>query len=238
MPNLEIAELLNQNHLLNSLPSVIRNNLLPHLQPVQLVQGDILYHARQPMDYVYFPITAVLSWVATTEDGDRAEVGMVGREGMVGTQILLGQDTLPYHVEVEQPGKALKIGATFLKAEFDFSPAMSHLLLRYIHMGIVQLAQSAVCNRYHTVEARLCRWLLAAHDRIDSNELILTQETLAGMIGARRPAVSIVLGTLQTAGLIQTQRGRIIVVDRRGMEAAACGCYRIIKEELERFLAG
>lgn len=237
MSNFEKTEPLARNYLLNSFPQEIYENLVPNLQLVRLVQGDLLYDAGQSMDYVYFPTSAVLSWVAITEDGDRTEVGMVGWEGMVGVHILLGYNVLPYQIEVEQPGEAWRIGAMIFKTEFDLSSTMHHLLLRYMHLGIVQLAQSAVCNRFHKVEARLCRWLLTARDRIDSDELVLTQETLAGMIGARRPSVNIVLGTLQTEGLIQTERGKIIIVNRQGMEAAACECYRILKEERERFLA-
>lgn len=225
------------NYLLDSLPVEVRKRLSPDLEVVQLVQGEMLYPARTSMDYIFFPTTALLSWVATTEDGDRVEVGIMGWDGMAGTQVLLGENILPYQIEVEFPGEVLKIRATILKQVFDQSVEMHRLLLRYIHFGMVQLAQSAVCNRFHTVEARLSRWLLTASDRTNSNELLLTQDTLAAMVGARRPAVSIVLGILQTAGFIQRQRGKINIIDRQGLEAAACECYHVVKGELKRFLA-
>jgi CRP-like cAMP-binding protein len=225
------------NFLLASLPPEVYDNLLPDLQAVQLIQGDILYDAGQSIDYVYFPVTCMLSWVVVTEDGNRSEVGVAGWEGMIGIAVVLEHNLLPYLIEVELPGEALKIRADRFKAAFDRSPATQHLILRYTHTTLVQLAQSAACNRFHSVEARLCRWLLGAHDRSTSDTLALTHETLAGMIGARRPAVSLVVGTLQRDGLIQAKRGEITIVDRSGLEAAACECYGIVKAEFARFLS-
>lgn len=236
--NFEIKDIpVPQNFLLASLPQEVYNNLLPDLRPVQLIQGDILYNAGQPIDYAYFPTTCMLSWVVVTEDGNRSEVGIAGREGMIGIPIVLEHNVLPYQIEVELPGEALRIRADRFKAEFDRSLAIQHLLLRYTHTGLVQLAQSAACNRFHPVEARLCRWLLGAHDRADGDTLALTHETLAGMIGSRRPAVSLVVGSLQRDGLIQSKRGEITIVDRKGLEAAACECYRIVQSEIDRFLS-
>jgi CRP-like cAMP-binding protein len=230
-------ERLSKNFLLASLPQAVYDDLLPDLQTVQLVQGTVIYDAGQAIDYVYFPTTCMLSWVVITEDGNRSEVGVAGREGMVGVPVVLDYNCLPYQIEVELPGEALQILAEPFKAAFDRFPALQHLILRYTHTGLVQLAQSAACNRFHSVEARLCRWLLGAHDRADGDTLALTHETLAGMIGARRPAVTLVVGTLQRDGFIQSKRGEITIVNRHGLEATSCECYRIVKAEIDRFLA-
>jgi CRP-like cAMP-binding protein len=230
-------ERLSKNFLLASLPQAVYDALLPDLQPVQLVQGSVIYDAGQAIDYVYFPTTCMLSWVVTTEDGNRSEVGVAGREGMVGVPVVLDDNCLPYQIEVELPGEALRIQAERFKAAFDRFPVLQHLILRYTHTGLVQLAQSAACNRFHSVEARLCRWLLGAHDRADGDVLALTHETLAGMIGARRPAITLVVGALQRDGFIQSKRGEITIVDRTGLEAASCECYRVVKAEIDRFLA-
>ncbi len=226
------------NHILDSIPAQDFEKLSERLKPVQLAQGEILYHAREPIDQVYFPTTSLLSWVASTEDGEMIEAGVTGYEGMSGASPLSGRNIAPYRVDVQLPGAGLKTSARAFKEVHDESQPLQSLLLRYTHTQFMQLAQSVVCNRYHTVEERLCRWLLVAHDRVRSDEFQLTQEILANMIGARRPAVSIVTGTLQTSGLIRARRGNITIVDRQGLELAACECYRIVKEEFDSFLGG
>jgi CRP-like cAMP-binding protein len=224
------------NHILDSLPAEESKELVDKLKPVQLDQGEIIYRAREPIDHVYFPTTALLSWVATTENGEMIEAGITGYEGMSGALSFLGQNIAPYRVDVQLPGAVLKMRASAFKEAYDGSRALQGLLLNYTYTQLMQLSQSVVCNRYHTVVERLCRWLLTAHDRVKSDELQLTQEILANMIGARRPAVSIVTGTLQNAGLIRARRGKITIVDRQGMEDAACECYGIVREEFDRFL--
>ncbi|MBF2000819.1 MAG: Crp/Fnr family transcriptional regulator [Synechococcales cyanobacterium C42_A2020_086] len=224
------------NYILASLPEEELSHLLPYLRLVRLEQGTLLYPARQPIDQVLFPTTGVISWVATTQEGDRVETGIIGWEGIVGASVVLGDDTLPFQIEVQLPGEAQVMPADRFQSEFDQCPILQSLVLRFLHTGLVQLAQSAACNRYHTVEARLCRWLLTASDRANSDRLVLTQDTLAGMIGARRPAVTIALGTLQSAGLIQARRGEIRLLNRENLEAATCECYSIVRQALEQFL--
>jgi hypothetical protein len=164
------------------------------------------------------------------------EAGITGYEGMTGTSACSGNNISPYRIDVQLPGSAFKIGVAAFKEAYRRSESLQILLLNYTHSQLMQLAQSVVCNRFHTVEERLCRWLLIAHDRVRSDTFQLTQEILANMIGARRPAVSIVTGTLQTAGLIRAKRGNITIIDRQGLEDAACECYRTVKEEFDRFL--
>jgi CRP-like cAMP-binding protein len=225
------------NHILDSMPAEDFKKLADKLKPVQLAQSEILYRAREPIDQVYFPTTALLSWVASTEEGEMVEAGITGYEGMSGASTFLGQNIAPYRVDVQLPGAGFKTGVGAFKEIYNQSHFVQTLLLNYTHTQLMQLAQSVVCNRYHTVEERLCRWLLIAHDRVKSDEFQLTQEILANMIGARRPAVSIVTGTLQTAGFIRVRRGKITIIDRQGLEDATCECYRVVKDEFDRFLS-
>jgi CRP-like cAMP-binding protein len=224
------------NYILDSIPAEDFDKFADKLKPVQLSQGEVLYNARQPIQQVYFPTTALLSWVASTEEGEMIEAGVTGYEGMTGEASFLGRNVAPYRVDVQLPGSGLRMGAAAFKEVYDGSPFLQTLIVNYTHTQLMQLAQSVVCNRFHTVEERLCRWLLIAHDRVRSDEFQLTQEILANMIGARRPAVSIVTGTLQTAGLIRSMRAKITILDRQGLEDAACECYRTVKEEFDRFL--
>ncbi len=225
-----------QNYILAALPEKEFENLAPALQLIRVKPEEIIYRAQEAIKYVYFPTTAMLSWIGITEAGERIEVGVVGWEGMVGIPELLGYETSPYGVEVELPGELYRISLKEFKEEFNRLNTIHGLLFRYTYTALTQLAQSSVCGRFHTVEERLCRWLLMAHDRCESDELLLTQEILAGMIGARRPAVSIVTGTLQKAGLISNRRGRITILDRQGLEDASCECYRIIREAFDKFI--
>jgi CRP-like cAMP-binding protein len=225
-----------QNYILAALPEKEFENLAPALQLIRVKPEEVIYRAQEAIKYVYFPTTAMLSWIGITEAGERIEVGVVGWEGMVGIPELLGYETSPYGVEVELPGELYRISLKEFKEEFNRLNTVHGLLFRYTYTALTQLAQSSVCGRFHTVEERLCRWLLMAHDRCESDELLLTQEILAGMIGARRPAVSIVTGTLQKAGLISNRRGRITILDREGLEDASCECYRIIREAFDKFI--
>jgi CRP-like cAMP-binding protein len=224
------------NFLLRSLPEREYREIAPLLDPVRVEPEQIIYRQGEPIEYVYFPTTAMLSWIGTTQAGERVEVGVVGWEGMLGIPELLGYEVSPYGVEVELPGEVLRVKASRFKQEFERLNSIHSLLFRYTYTALTQLAQSSVCGRYHTVEERLCRWLLMAHDRTNGDELLLTQEILAGMIGARRPTVSIVSGTLQKAGLIRVSRGRITILDRAGMEDATCECYWVIRRAFDVFL--
>jgi CRP-like cAMP-binding protein len=224
------------NFILASLPPQDFEILSSTLQIIQVKPEEVIYRTQEPIQYLYFPTTAMLSWIATTRAGERIEVGVVGWEGMVGIPELLGYEVSPYGVEVELPGEMYCIDVKTFKQEFIRLSRIHSLLFRYTYTALTQLGQSSACGRFHTVEERLCRWLLMAHDRSETDDLLLTQEILAGMIGARRPAVSIVTGTLQKAGLILNQRGKITIIDREGLEAAACECYHIIREAFDLFV--
>jgi CRP-like cAMP-binding protein len=224
------------NFLLRSLPQKEYDELRLRLESVQVEPEQVIYRQTEPIEYIYFPTTAMLSWIATTSEGERVEVGVVGWEGIVGIPELLGYEASPYGVECELPGEVLRIRTNDFKQEFERLNSIHSLLFRYTYTALTQLAQSSVCGRFHTVESRLCRWLLMAHDRSETDELLLTQEILAGMIGARRPAVSIVAGALQKAGLIRANRGRITILDRAELEEATCECYWIIRQAFDRFL--
>jgi CRP-like cAMP-binding protein len=236
MQNLQNVELIKQNHLLATLPDASFNRLLPQMQLVQSDRGTVISRPRESITKVYFPITALLSWMANTEMGERVEVGMAGWEGMIGMGGLF-HESLPYVIEVEHPGTVIVINTKPFQVEFEQSLALQKLLLYYTHTTLIQVAQSAACNRFHTAESRLCRWLLTASDRLQTDTLFLTQDTIAGMIGSGRPTVTLVVGTLQTAGLIHAKRGEITLLDREGLEAAACECYSIIQQSLDRFLS-
>jgi CRP-like cAMP-binding protein len=224
------------NFILASLPPQDFELLRPALQIVQVKAEEVIYQAREPIKHLYFPTSAMLSWIATTAEGERIEVGVVGWEGMVGIPELLGYEISPYGVEVELPGEMYCVEIKAFRHEFNRLNSIHSLLFRYTYTALTQLGQSSVCGRFHTVEERLCRWLLMAHDRAETDELLLTQEILAGMIGARRPAVSLVTGTLQKAGLILSKRGRIKIIDRDGLEDSACECYHIIREAFDTFV--
>src|SRR5262245_44605087 len=224
------------NFLLRSLPREDYDDLLVSMERIRVEPEQLIYRQDEPIEYVYFPLTAMLSWIATTQAGERVEVGVVGWEGMVGIPELLGYEISPYGVEVELPGEVLRIRAADFKKHFERLQSIHSLLFRYTYTALVQLAQSSACGRFHPIESRLSRWLLTAHDRTDSDELLLTQEILAGMIGARRPTVSIVGGMLQKAGLIRINRGRVTILDRPGLEESSCECYGVIREAFDRFL--
>lgn len=236
MPKARRLNYVNKNFILAQLPADEIDRLQPSMQTARMTPEDLIFRVSERVEYVYFPVTAMLSWIATTSEGERVEVGVVGWEGMVGVPEMLGYSVAPFTVEVELPGDVVRIRAEVFKRHFQRLPAIQNLLFRYYSTAHTQLAQSSVCNRFHTVEERMSRWLLMAHDRCDADELALTQEILAGMIGARRPAVSIVLGNLQKAGLIRVERGRITVLQREKMEESACECYRVIREAFDRFI--
>jgi CRP-like cAMP-binding protein len=198
--------------------------------------GDVLYESGVRLRYVYFPITCIVSLLYVMEDGASAEIAIVGNEGMLGISLFMGGDSTPSRAVVQSAGHAYRLRANLLKDEFArFGPTM-HLLLRYTQALITQMAQTAVCNRHHTVDQQLCRWLLLSLDRLASNELAMTQELISNMLGVRREGVTEAAGKLQGAGLIRYRRGVITVLDRPGLEARVCECYQVVKAEFDRLL--
>ena len=225
-----------RNQLLDALPLADFERIASHLQWVALPLGEVLYESGAKMPYVYFPTTAIVSLLYVMEDGASAEIAIVGNEGLLGISLFMGGETTPSRAVVQSAGHAFRLRADLLKAEFGrFGPTM-HLLLRYTQALITQRAQTAVCNRHHSVDQQLCRWLLLSLDRLDSNELSMTQELIANMLGVRREGVTEAAGKLQDAGLIRYRRGRITVLDRPGLESRSCECYQVVKTEFDRLL--
>jgi len=224
------------NHLLNALPPDDFKRLAPHLDHRHLKLGDVLYEPGTAMRHVYFPTTAIVSLLYVMEDGASAEIGIVGNEGILGISLFMGGETTPSRAVVQSEGYGYRMKAQLLKDEFSRFGAMMQLLLRYTQALITQMSQTAVCNRHHTVDQQLCRWLLLSLDRLASNELTMTQELIANMLGVRREGVTEAAGKLQKAGLINYRRGKIAVLDRLGIEERSCECYEVVKKEFERLL--
>ena len=210
--------------------------LRPALEPVAFALGDVIYEPGERMEHVYFPTSAVVSLIYTMEDGDTAEMGLVGNEGVVGIALFMGGDTTPNQAVVQVAGGALRMKAQALLDEFRRGGPFQLALLRYTQALLTQISQTAVCNRLHPVEQRLCRWLLMTRNRLPSDEVRMTQEFIAHMLGVRREGVTAAAHRLQKAGLIRYRRGHITIVDREGLEAAACECYRVVKDEFDRLL--
>ncbi|MDQ5852480.1 MAG: Crp/Fnr family transcriptional regulator [Chloroflexota bacterium] len=230
------GEVFVRNRLLAALPTEQRARLLEKLEPVSLRLKEIVYDVNQPISHVYFPNTGVFSLLTIMQDGAAVEVGTVGYEGMVGLPVFLGADSTPSQAFSQIPGESLRMAADVFKAEVANDGPLQGLLNRYTQGLFNQLAQSAACNRLHTVDERLARWLLMTHDRVGQETFPLTHEFMAHMLGVRRATVTVVAGRLQQAGMIRYSRGRITVVDRPGLEAASCECYGITRAEFERLL--
>jgi CRP-like cAMP-binding protein len=224
-----------ENLILASLPRNEYERLLPDLKPVALKVGQILYEAGGTPRYAYFLDTAMVSLLSTSEGKAACEVSLIGNEGMLGIQVFLGAKTIPYQARVRVPGSARTMKSEVLREEFDQCGPLHEFLLHYVHVLVIQLSQSGVCSRFHTVEHRLCRWLLAAQDRVQSDDLDFTQEFLSQILGGHRGSVSEAASGLQKAGLIRYSRGHISILDREGLEACSCECYRIIRREINRF---
>jgi len=225
-----------QNYLLAALPSTEYERFADDLELVELTRGDVLYESGSQLAHVYFPTTCIVSLLYVMEDGASAEIAVVGNEGIIGVAIFMGGETTPSRAVVQSAGSAYRLRGQLLKREFSRSAAMQHLLLRYTQALLTQMAQTAVCNRHHSVDQQLCRWLLLSLDRLESNELMMTQELIANMLGVRREGVTDAAGKLQAAGLIQYSRGRITIIDRPALEAQACECYKMVKKEFDRLL--
>src|ERR1700693_5001203 len=225
-----------QNHLLDALPKSDYERLASHLELIPMGLGDVLYESGSQLRYVYFPTTCIISLLYVMEDGASAEIAIVGNEGLLGISLFMGGDTTPSRAVVQSAGHGFRLKAALLKNEFGrFGPTM-HLLLRYTQALITQMAQTAVCNRHHSVDQQLCRWLLLSLDRLSSSELVMTQELIANMLGVRREGVTEAAGKLQKDGVINYRRGRITVLDRPRLEARSCECYQVVKTEFDRLL--
>src|SRR6266581_1987228 len=225
-----------QNHLLDALPTGDYERLVSHLELIPMRLGDVLYEPGVQLRYVYFPTTSIVSLLYVMEDGASAEIAIVGNEGILGISLFMGGDTTPSRAVVQSAGHGFRLKAKLLQNEFGrFGPTM-HLLLRYTQALITQMAQTAVCNRHHSVDQQLCRWLLLSLDRLQTNDLSMTQELIANMLGVRREGVTEAAGKLQDAGLIRYRRGRISVLDRPRLEARVCECYQVVKTEFDRLL--
>jgi len=224
------------NHLLAALPTMEWQRWQSQLELVDLKLGQVLYESGGKMSYVYFPIDAIVSLLTVLEDGDSAEIAVVGNEGIVGVSLFMGGETTPSRAVVQSAGRSVRLRAHVLKTEFSSSPAVMHLLLRYTQALITQMTQTAACNRHHSLDEQLCRWLLLSLDRLHVNQLIMTQELIANMLGVRREGVTEAAGRLQRAGLISYTRGKINVLDRTGLEQRSCECYAVVKKEYDRLL--
>jgi CRP-like cAMP-binding protein len=225
-----------QNRLLAALPAPDYARLEPHLKLVQMPLGTVLYESGILLNHVYFPTTSIVSLLYVMADGASAEIAVVGNEGVIGVSLFMGGETTPSRAVVQSAGHAYRLSGQLLKEEFTRAGAMQHLLLRYTQALITQMAQTAVCNRHHSLDQQLCRWLLLSLDRLTSNELAMTQELIANMLGVRREGVTEAAGRLQSAGLIEYRRGHITVIDREGLEARTCECYAVVKKESDRLL--
>ena len=226
----------NQNHLLAALPSAEFESLASQLELVPLSLGEILYEPGTQLRHAYFPTTAIVSLHYVMETGASAETAGVGNEGVVGISLFLGGDTTSSSAVVQTGGHAYRLERCLFKQEFERAGSLQRLLLRYTQALITQMSQTAACNRHHSVEQQLSRWLLLMLDRVSSRELVITQELIAGMLGVRREGVTEAAGKLQRAGLISYRRGHISVLDRSGLETHACECYGVVRKELDRLL--
>ena len=228
------SRLSTKNYILNSLPEKDFERLLPDLESVKLAHGEVLYRSEQSIEYVYFPNDSMISVVATTPEGQCAEVGVVGREGMVGVDVLMGADSSLNETNVQLPDGAMRMKASVIRERFKEGGALQDSVLKFIRLLMLQISQTALCNRLHTVEERLARWLLLFHDRATSDELKLTQEFLGIMLGTNRATVTVAAIALQGGGYIKYVRGLITVLDREGLEHFSCDCYRTVKDEYDR----
>jgi CRP-like cAMP-binding protein len=224
------------NRLLAALPDAEYQHLIPHLQHVSLSSKQVLYEVGEPIEYVYFPHRSIISSLATLEDGSTVEVGLVGNDGIVGIPAALGDNITTTTATVQIPNSAMRMKASLLKSEFQRGGVLQSLLLRYMQAQHSFISQNVACNRLHHLEQRLARWLLLICDRVGSNELPLTQEFISQMLGVRRAGVTEAANTLQQAGLIRYNRGRITILNREGLEAFSCECYQIINSEYTRLL--
>jgi CRP-like cAMP-binding protein len=225
-----------QNQLLSALPEAQWARWFPQMESVDMPLGKVLYESGSRLTHVYFPTTSIVSLLYVMEDGASAEIAVVGNEGIVGISLFMGGESTPSRAVVQSGGRGLRLNASLMLQEFNQAGPVLHLLLRYTQALITQMSQTAVCNRHHSLDQQLCRWLLLSLDRLHSDELVMTQELIANMLGVRREGVTEAAGELQRAGLIQYRRGHITVMDRAGLERRSCECYAVVKKEYDRLL--
>ena len=231
-----LKQLAMRNRILGVLPDEDLIRIAPHLIEVKFEEDEIIYLSDDPIDYVYLVESGLVSLLSTTESGSTIEVAMIGREGVVGLPVILQNRVIPYEVKVRVSTEAHKIQAEIFQEEFARSQILHEIVLRYLNVMITQIQQSSICNRFHTIEATVSRWLLAVQDQINSNTLYLTQHVISQALGVPRTGVTVAAGALQEAGAIRYSRGKIIIVDRLRLESHACECYQIIRAELDHFL--
>jgi CRP-like cAMP-binding protein len=236
MPDFTLSNPPRGNSLLAALSLEDYQKLVPQLEYIHLELGKVIYQPGETLNYIYFPISAVVSLLYTLKDRTTAEVGLIGNDGVVGLAVFLGAKTTNNQAIVQIAGDALRIKVETFMLEFDQSGSFRHLMLLHTHTLITQISQTAVCNRSHSMEQRLCRWLLLSYDRINSDELRMTHQYLAYMVGGRREAISLATKRLQTAGILRSVRGHITLLDRTALEANACECYEVVRTEFERVL--
>ena len=227
----------NQNHLLAALPAAEFERLAPRLEGIPMRLGETLYEPGGQLRHVYFPTTAIVSLLYVLESGSSAEIAGVGNEGMLGISLFMGGNTTPSSAVVQTAGHGYRLPGSLLKEEFNRAGLMQRLLLRYTQALLTQMCQTAACNRHHSIEQQLCRWLLLTLDRLPTTELVMTQELVANALGVRRESITEVAGRLQRAGILRYRRGHISVLQRSGLEAGACECYAVVKKEFGRLLS-
>jgi CRP-like cAMP-binding protein len=234
MPSMQASA--KQNHLLGAIPEKEWERFAPNLSPMVLDLGDVLYESGTSQPYVFFPTNAIVSLLYVMENGSSAEIAIVGNEGLVGISLFMGGATTPSRAVVQSAGQGFRMKAEFVRDEFTHAGPVQQLFLRYTQALLTQMGQTAVCNRHHSVDQQLCRWLLMSLDRLQSNELTMTQELIANMLGVRREGVTEAAGKLQRAGVIRYNRGRITVLDRPSLERLSCECYEVVRKEFARLL--
>ena len=227
----------NQNHLLAALLDAEFDRLSPHLEPIMMRLGDVLYESGGQLNYVYFPTSAIVSLHYVLENGGSSEIAGVGNEGILGISLFMGGNTTPSRAVVQTAGHGYRLKSHVLMEEFNRAGPVMRLLLRYTQALITQMSQTAICNRHHTVDQQLCRWLLLTLDRLPTSELTMTQELIASMLGVRREGVTVAAGRLQSQGYISSRRGHISVLDRVGLEGDVCECYEVVKKEFARLMS-
>jgi len=231
-----VSQDVGENTLLSALPASIRDRWSPHLESVELPLAEVVYESGVQLSHVYFPTNAIVSLLYVLENGASAEIAVVGNEGIVGISLFMGGKSTPSRAVVQSGGRGFRLNARILEEEFNRTGPVLHLLLRYTQALITQMAQTAVCNRHHTLDQQLCRWLLLSLDRLQGDELVMTQELIANMLGVRREGVTAGALKLQQAGVIRYARGHITVLDRAGLEKRSCECYLVVKKEYDRLL--
>jgi CRP-like cAMP-binding protein len=233
MPHLKGPQ---QNHLLAVLPADVQERLFPHMEFVELPLGKVLYESGDTLRYVYFPTNSIVSLLYVMESGASAEISVVGNEGLIGVSLFMGGESTTSRAIVQSAGQAYRLLGQRMKDEFNRHGVLLHTLLRYTQALITQMAQTAVCNRHHSIDQQLCRWLLLSLDRLEGNELVMTQELIANMLGVRREGVTDAAGRLQRLGVIEYHRGHIQVLDRAKLESLSCECYAVVRKESDRLL--